>query len=32
MPDVVLMIKTEKVGLEYGWILGGGGVWKGNME
>ncbi len=31
MPDVVRMIKTEKVGAEYGVEMGGSGVWKGNM-
>jgi len=25
------MIKTEKVEMEYGWEMGGVGVWKGNM-
>jgi len=31
VPWKVGMIKTEKVGVEYGWELGGAGVWKVDM-
>jgi len=31
VPDEIEMIKTEKVGMEYGWDLGGSGVLKVNM-
>jgi hypothetical protein len=31
VPWKVRMIKTEKIGMEYGWVLGGAGVWRANM-